>query len=88
MTGDIGNTYINTNTEEKIYTRAGTRFELLGIMDEGNLLDVVKALFGLPTSGNRWHAHLLHTWRKMNLSQLVMTRVSVLGGARQATITS
>ena len=33
MTGDIGNAYLNANTQEKIYTRAGTEFELVGIMD-------------------------------------------------------
>ena len=32
MTGDIGNTYLNENTEENIYSRAGTEFEVVGIM--------------------------------------------------------
>ena len=35
-------------------------------MAKGILLKVVKALNGLPTIGNRWHAQLLHTWREMN----------------------
>ena len=26
MTGDIGNAYLNANTQENIYTRAGTEF--------------------------------------------------------------
>ena len=34
-------------------------------MAEGNLLEVIKALYDLPTSGNRWHAQLLLTWREM-----------------------
>ena len=34
MTGDIGNVYLNTNMQEKIYTCAGTKFELVGIMAE------------------------------------------------------
>ena len=67
MTGDIGNAYLNTNTQENIYTHAGTEFELVGIMSEGNLLEVIKALYGLPTSRNRWHAHLSHNLREMGL---------------------
>ena len=65
MTGDIGNAYLNDNNEDKIYTRAGPKFEVVGIMAEENLLEVIKALHGLPTSGNRWHAHLSHTLREM-----------------------
>ena len=53
MVGDIGNAYLHADTEEKVYTRAGADFEAVGLMPEGNLLEVVKALYGLPTSGNR-----------------------------------
>ena len=63
MKGDIGNVYLNANTKENIYTRAGANFELVGIMDEGTILELVKALYGLPTSGNIWHVHLSHTLR-------------------------
>ena len=35
-------------------------------MDEGNVLEVVKALYGLPTSGNMRHAHLSHTLREIS----------------------
>ena len=31
----------------------------------GNLLEAIKALYGLPTSRIRWHAHLSHTFREM-----------------------
>ena len=34
-------------------------------MPEGTLLEVKKALYGLPTSGNRWHAQLSQTLRDM-----------------------
>ena len=37
-------------------------------MDEGTLLEVKKALYGLPTSGNMWHAHLLQTLRDMGFT--------------------
>ena len=36
-------------------------------MAEGNLLELIKALYGLPTSGNMWHAKLLHTSREMGI---------------------
>ena len=28
-------------------------------------MEVIKALYGLPTSGNSWHSHLSHTLREM-----------------------
>ena len=65
MTGDIGNAYLNANNKDKIYTRVGPEFEVVGIMAEKNLLEVIKALHGLPTSGNMWNAHLSHTLREM-----------------------
>ena len=65
MTGDIGNAYLNSSTQENTYTCSGTEFELVGIMAEGDLMGVIKALYGLPTSGNRWHSHLSHTLREM-----------------------
>ena len=65
ITGDMGDVYLNTNTRENIYTHSGTDFELVGIMTERNLLGVVRELYGLPTSGNRGHAHLSHNLRAM-----------------------
>ena len=65
MTGDIGNVYLNENTEENICTHAGAEFELVGIMAEGTFLKLVNALYGFTTSGNMWHAYLLHTLRGM-----------------------
>ena len=53
MTYYIGNAYFNVNTEKNIFTRLGTDFYLVGIMSEGTLLEVVQALYGLTTSGNR-----------------------------------
>ena len=46
-----------------IYTHAGAEFELLGIMDEKTFLVVNKELYVLPTSRNRWHTRLLHTFK-------------------------
>ena len=61
MVGDINNAYLHADTKEKVYTRAGAEFEAVGLMPEGTLLEVVKALYRLPTRGNRWHAHLSQT---------------------------
>ena len=53
MTGNIGNDYLNANIQETIYTWAVAELELVGIMAERNLLEVIKALYGLPTRWNR-----------------------------------
>ena len=58
MVGDIGNAYLHASTEEKVYTRAGVEFTEVGLMPEETLLELKKALYGLPTSGNRLHANL------------------------------
>ena len=68
MTWDIGNAYLNAKTEEKFYTRAGPEFGAVGLMTEGTLLEVIKALYRLSTSGNKWHAHLLHTLRETSFN--------------------
>ena len=86
MTGDIGNAYPIAETEEKIYTHTGAEFYVLGIMPEGDLLVVFKAIYGLPTSGNRWHAHLAHALREIFLNRLILTRMSGLGGVKEAMI--
>ena len=65
MTGDIDNAYLHAETEEKVYTRAGPDFEAVGLMEKGTFLEVVEALYGFPTSGNRWHAHLSQNLREM-----------------------
>ena len=39
---------------------------LVGIMAGGSLFEVVKALYGLPNSDNRWHPHVLHTLRALS----------------------
>ena len=68
ITGDIDNVYLNTNTELNIYTHAVTEFELVDIIYEEGLLEVAKALYGLPTSGNRWHVHIFHTLRAIRFN--------------------
>jgi Reverse transcriptase (RNA-dependent DNA polymerase) len=48
---DIGNAYLEALTSEKVYIIAGPEFGAL----EGHILLIHKALYGLRSSGARWH---------------------------------
>jgi hypothetical protein len=48
---DIGNAYLEAITSEKVYIIAGSEFG----DKEGHTLIIYKALYGLRTSGLRWH---------------------------------
>jgi hypothetical protein len=63
IAGDVGNAYLNAHTNEKVYVICGPEF---GPELEGRLAIVRKGLYGLKTSGNRWHAHFAATLYKMN----------------------
>ena len=52
-TGDIVNAYFEAFTTEKVYTIAGCEFDCIGL--QGCVLVIVKALYGLKTSGARFH---------------------------------
>ncbi len=57
---DIGNAYLEAFTKEKLYVVAGPEFG----DREGHILVIVKALYGLRSSGKRWAermADCLHT---------------------------
>jgi hypothetical protein len=58
---DVGNAYLESHTKEKIVFRAGPEFG----EREGHLMKVVKALYGLKTSGARWHDRLADVLREM-----------------------
>ena len=49
-TADIGNTYLEATTKEKIYIVAGPEIEKL----QGHILVSHKALYGLKSSGLGW----------------------------------
>ena len=51
MVGDVGSAYLEAFTREKVYFIAGPEFGEL----EGHVLLIVKALYGLRTSGARFH---------------------------------
>ena len=60
-TTDIGNAYLEARTKEKVYIVAGPEFNEL----EGHVLIINKALYGLRSSGLRWHEKLADTLRDM-----------------------
>ena len=61
---DIGNAYLETYTKEKLCIVAGPEFGAL----EGHMLMICKALYGLRTSGLRWHERLADCIRSMGFT--------------------
>jgi len=55
---DIGNAYLNATPREKVYTTAGPEF---GHELEGRRVIIVRALYGLKSSGAAWRSHLSNT---------------------------
>lgn len=51
LTSDIGNAYLNAYTTEKVYTIAGIEFG----EESGRIAVIVRALYGLKSSGAAWH---------------------------------
>ena len=60
---DIGNSYLNAPAREKVYTTAGPEF---GPYKQGKPVIIVRALYGLKTSGAAWHANLVETLKSMD----------------------
>jgi len=60
MAADIGNAYLHVKTREKLYTVLGEEFGTLG----GKVLIFDKGLYGLRSSGARFHEHLSDILRK------------------------
>lgn len=54
LAADIGNAYLNADCREKIYFTAGPEFG----SHEGQQVLIVRALYGLKSSGAAWRAHL------------------------------
>ena len=58
---DIGNAYLEAETKEKVFFIAGPEFGDLA----GHTLIIVKALYGLRSSGARWHDRFADCLRDM-----------------------
>ena len=65
MVGDIGSAYLEAFTKELICFIAGPEFGEL----EGHMMIIVKALYGLRTSGARFHESLADTLRDLEFIQ-------------------
>ena len=65
LAGDVGNAYLNAYTKEKVYVRCGLEF---GPSMVGRIAIVEKCLYGLKSSGNRWHSHFANTLYSMGFS--------------------
>ena len=61
LSADIGNAYLNAPTREKVYTTAGKEFG----SREGQTVLIVRALYGLKSSGAAWRAHLAQSLRDL-----------------------
>jgi hypothetical protein len=59
---DVGNAYLNAPTKERVYTTAGPEF---GAELQGRLIIIVRALYGLKSSGAAWRNHLANTLHSM-----------------------
>ena len=53
LAADIGKAYLNAPCREKVYFCAGAEF---GTKNKGRLVVIVRALYGLKSSGAAWHA--------------------------------
>jgi hypothetical protein len=62
---DIGNAYLNAKCRERIWTVAGKEFG----SDEGQVLIIVQALYGLKSSGAAWRSTLAESLSDMGFSQ-------------------
>jgi len=61
FSADVGNAYLEAETKEKVYIVAGKGFSEL----EGHTLVIFKALYGLRSSGLRYHEKFSDTMRDM-----------------------
>jgi hypothetical protein len=63
IAADVGSAYIQAYTIEKVYTIAGPEWAPLGLV--GVILIIIKALYGLKSSGAMWHLKLADNLREM-----------------------
>jgi len=63
LAADVGNAYFQAPAREKVHTTAGPEF---GPSNIGKTVIIVRAMYGLKSSGAAWHAKLSETLRGMN----------------------
>ena len=64
VAGDVSNAYLNARTNEQVYSIAGPEFGQY----EGQIVVIVGVLYGLQSSGNRWHAKLSDSFRNLGFT--------------------
>jgi Reverse transcriptase (RNA-dependent DNA polymerase) len=65
---DVSSAYLEATTQEKVYFTSGEEFGAKA----GHTLVVVKALYGLRSSGSRWHEHFADILHDMEFTQCKM----------------
>jgi Reverse transcriptase (RNA-dependent DNA polymerase) len=65
MMFDIRNAYLNALTTEKLYCYAGMEF---GKNEEGKLMIIRRALYGLRSSGAAYRAHFARTLMELGFT--------------------
>ena len=60
LAADVQNAYLNAPTSEKVYATAGLEF---GSHNVGRPVKIVRALYGLKSSGARWRDHMAASLR-------------------------
>ena len=63
LAADVQNAYLNADTKEKVYTVAGLEFGKY----KGKCAKIVRALYGLKSSGARWRDHMAETLRQAGI---------------------
>jgi len=63
LAADIRNAYLQAPAQEKVHTTAGPEF---GPSRVGQTVIIVRAMYGLKSSGAAWHAQLSETLYSMN----------------------
>jgi hypothetical protein len=58
---DVGNAYLNADCREKLWTIAGSEFG----SEKGSVMIIVRALYGLKSSGAAWRARFAETLREL-----------------------
>jgi hypothetical protein len=65
---DAQNAYLNAPVREKVFTTCGPEF---GNSTEGRYAIIVRALYGLKSSGAAWRAHLAATMEELMFTSCI-----------------
>ena len=69
LVADVSNVYLHAKPKEKVHVRVGP--ELFGPSYDGQTAVLVRALYGLKSSGEAWHSHLATGLKKMGFTSSI-----------------